>query len=72
MQCNNINEESTDSSQQSENNIYEDLSSSDNEEENKMMNSNNNISKLELIRKLVDTKIKYENDMKKIKEWQIM
>lgn len=69
MQCNNINEESTDSSQQSENNIYEDLSSSDNEEENKMMNSNNNISKLELIRKLVDTKIKYENDMKKIKEY---
>ena len=68
MQFNNINEESTDSSHQSENNIYEDLSSSDNEEDNKIIN-NNSISKLELIRKLVDTKIKYENDMKKIKDY---
>tara|TARA_B100000401_G_scaffold438313_1_gene386360 strand:+ start:2027 stop:2518 length:492 start_codon:yes stop_codon:yes gene_type:complete len=68
MQYNNTNEDTTDSSQQSENNIYEDLSSSDNEEENKVIN-NNNISKIELIRKLVDTKIKYENDMKKIKDY---
>lgn len=68
MQCNNINEESTDSSQQSENNIYEDLSSSDNEESNSIVN-NNNISKIDLIRKLVDNKLKYEEDMKKIKEY---
>ena len=68
MQCNNINEESTDSSQQSENNIYEDLSSSDNEESNSIVN-NNNISKIDLIRKLVDKKLKYEEDMKKIKEY---
>jgi len=71
MQCNNQNKESTDSSQESENNIYEDLSSSDNEETNTILhnnnNNNNNISKIDLIRKLVDNKIKYEEDMKKIK-----
>lgn len=55
----------TDTSNESENQIYESESS---EELNQLNNNNNTLSDIELIRKLVDLKLKYELDTVKLKK----